>query len=315
MTFAIPSRTQADAEEALLARGELFNGLGQRVIITPDTAGSDKPKLRGYTRVTSFIKALEDTTALEKWRTRLVLEGAPDVGLEERVLLALQQRIQDEAEDEVQAAKTYRETLDDIADHAFLVAGGKDAADYGTALHHLVEDWFAGKLSATRAREVEREWPGITQDFVGFTSAYENLVNATGAELVHSEVLVVDDKLKTAGRTDFVLRMKLPGDQRARRIIMDIKTGKIDRPLSFCQQLAIYAGSKLYDPETGERSPLRVRQDKAIIAHVPRGEAKTHFHLVDLAAGRRANSLVLRVRESRRKQPGIIEAINLEELS
>lgn len=306
--FTTPSQALTDEQAALAARGELFDGLGRRKIVTPETVGTDKPKLIGYTRATSFIGALEDKTALEKWKTRKILEGAADANLEMSAMSALQNRL-DADPDDKDADKAYRAELDEIAERAFNYAGGHDSADYGTALHRLVELYNDGTITDAIIEETERQWPGITADFHSYVDAWLKLVAELGASIVLQECLVVDDAKKVAGRGDMIARMKLDGDKRARRIFMDIKTGKIDNTGRLSQQLAIYAGGKLYDPETGRRSPLRVRQDVAIVVHVPRGEARTEFILIDLAPGRRDNDLCMKVRASRRKKKGITRTL------
>lgn len=334
-TFALPSQSEQTDEAELLRQGELFDGLGRRKIVHPDHIGKEKPKLVGYTRATTFIGALEDTTQLHKWRTRLTLEGAADASLEQEALLAYERYLEAErlslielermnmgqakitktALDEVttRPGKDYRAELDEIAERAFFLGGGRDAADYGTALHKLVEQHHNNELTSSIINNAEAEWAGISLDLSAYISAWTEFAEATGARVVQQEVLVVDDKMKIAGRTDLVVLAKLPGDLRARRIIVDLKTGKIDNGTKLSQQMALYAGSRLYDPETGTRTPLRTRQDVAIVAHVPRGTASAKFHLVQLAPGRAANVLCMKVREARRKQPGIVTELELGE--
>lgn len=330
--FLIPSQMQDATEAALLRRGEAFNGLGQRKIIHPDYVGDPKPKLVGYTRATSYISALEDTTSLQKWRTRLILEGADEARLEAEALLAYNaylvaqdlveaQRAAGELDELTKTRRTeileapgreYRRALDEIAERAFFLAGGRDSADYGTTHHELMDRWLLGTLTDEFMDETEEKWPGILADFAALREAWALFCETTGAVVHHTEALVVNDRLKVAGRTDLILGCKLPGDQRARRIIADLKTGKIDGELKLAQQLAMYAGSKHYDPETGQRRSLRVRQDVGIIIHAPKGEARAEFKLVQLAPGRSANALVEKVRASRRKIPGLVSHLALD---
>jgi hypothetical protein len=53
----------------------LENGNGQPVIhyLDPTTG---KEKVKGYTRVTTYIDVLDDKTVLNKWKLRTLLEGA-----------------------------------------------------------------------------------------------------------------------------------------------------------------------------------------------------------------------------------------------
>lgn len=314
MSFVTPKQVEQNKKDELaeLARqGEAFNGLGQRLIVHPEQIGKEKAKLVGYTRATTFIKALDDTTGLEKWRLRLIMEGSLEIDLPGSVADAMAELVANDGNKE--AEKLYRKMLDAIAEDAFNAAGGHDPANYGTAVHSLVEEWHRSGDDSDDLRtllvETEMEWPGVSEDFKAYVDTYRSFAEATGAEVLHSEVLVVNDPLKVAGRTDLVLKARLPGDQRARRILLDVKTGRVDNGMRLSQQLALYAGSKLYDPQTGSRSHLRARQDVAIVAHVPRGEASATFFLVELAPGRRANKLCLDVRASRRKQPGIMQEL------
>lgn len=311
-SFTTPSAGEAEKE---------FDGFGRRRIIHPDHIGKEEPKRLGYTRATTYIGALEDTTVLRKWRERLLLQGAPEVALESEVLEATQRRMNAEGDDPdskvfQEAAKAFRKELDELGERAFHFAGGHDAADYGTALHELADFWH-GDSEALPAiiRETEEEWPGITDDFRAYRLAFESLCEQVGGEVVHREALLVNDRLKVSGRCDLVLLAKLPGDQKRRRIILDIKTGKIDNTLRLSQQLAMYASSKLYDPATGVRTDLRARQDVAIVAHVPRGKKVAEFHLVDLQAGRAANRLCEQVRMSRRKPKDIIRLLESAEVA
>lgn len=328
-----PSEADGAAEAALLARGESFDHMGRRRIVHPDSVGEESKKLVGYTRATTYISALEDTSGLEKWRTRLVLEGSLDARLESEVADAMNVLMEAEAVAEAELArlkesgekttkkalaelaerpgKDFRKRLSEIADYAFFLAGGKDAADYGTAHHELADRWFKETLTPEFEAEMEDRWPGITRDFASFQNAWHDLQLQYGARIEESEVMVVNDELQVAGRTDYIVRMKLPGDERSRRVIMDLKSGKIEGELKLAQQLAMYAGSKKYDPATGERTNLRVRQDKGIIIHAPKGMGETTFHILQLAPGRAANALCAKVRASRRKVPGIRTVLEL----
>ena len=335
--FAKPSEGQSATDEALLRRGELFDGIGRRRIIAPEDVGKDDPKLLGYTRATSYISALEDTTGLEKWHTRLILEGASDADLENSVLTAYQSFLEAErlagielkeylattpkptkkriAEISETPGKAYRARLGEIAEYAFYLGGGRESADYGTALHELFDRRLNDTLTSKFMESEEEKWPGILDDLAALCNEWDRFVKLTGAKVEHSEVLVVNDKLQVAGRTDLVVVCRLPGEPRSRRIIIDLKSGKMDSETKMAQQLAMYAGSKRYDPETGERSSMRVRQDIGIIIHCPKGEARAEFHVLQLAPGRACNTLCAKVRESRRKVPGLRTTLDLTDPS
>jgi hypothetical protein len=91
---------------------------------------------------------------------------------------------------------------------------------------------------------------------------------------------VVNDALQVAGTFDRVVAV---GDL---RFIADLKTGGIDYAAAkIAMQLAVYANSERYDPETGARSPLAVNQERGLVIHLPAGEGQCSFHWADLKAG------------------------------
>lgn len=286
-----------------------FDGLGRRRIIHPDDVGKQNPKRVGYTRATTYISALEDLTALSKWRTRLTLEGLDQMGADFHTRMSdARFLLEEEGGGEEAAAKEYRKLVNELATEAFDLAGGHDAADYGTDLHSLIELHHLDRLTDERLAAAEAARPGILENLSAYVVAWNDFAAATGAEVLQQEILVVDDRLKVAGRTDAIVRARLAGDKRARRMIVDVKTSADINlgSLKFSQQLAMYSGSRLYDPTTGQRSPLRTRRDVAVLAWVPRGSARASFHIVQLKPGRDANVLCARVRHSRRKVPGLI---------
>jgi hypothetical protein len=80
----------------------------------------------GYTRVTTFAEALQDSSALTRWKMRRAVLGMgrrPDY-----VTAAAALSVRDED----------RQALDDLAEKA-LEAAGPNAADVGTALHAFTE--------------------------------------------------------------------------------------------------------------------------------------------------------------------------------
>jgi hypothetical protein len=89
----------------------------------------------------------------------------------------------------------------------------------------------------------------------------------------------------------------------ARRYIFDLKTGSIDYGMGkIAQQLAVYAHSEAYDITTHERSPLHVDQRRAIVCHLPAGQAKCTLWWVDIHAGWEGVQLSAKVREWRKRK-------------
>ena len=102
-----------------------------------------KPRKKGWTRVTTFVKAASESIALEKWGKRNVLLGA-----------ARSPKLVDQA-----YGKSHEDAreLDSIVAKLEDVAGAKNSADHGTAVHELTERWDAGQLRVEDAPPRYRE--------------------------------------------------------------------------------------------------------------------------------------------------------------
>jgi hypothetical protein len=85
---------------------------------------------------------------------------------------------------------------------------------------------------------------------------------------LESELFVVNDTLRVAGTLD---RLWLCPDGAVR--VGDLKSGKWEAlyPLSTATQIATYARSVRYDPETGTRAPLHEALDDrtGLLVHLP----------------------------------------------
>jgi hypothetical protein len=72
-------------------------------------------------------------------------------------------------------------------------------------------------------------------------------------------------------------------------MIMDVKTGDIDwanTHREHAMQFAMYAHSTAYDPERGRYDDVpQVFNRKAIVIHLPVGQAKCELHFVDITRG------------------------------
>ncbi|MEI5617058.1 hypothetical protein WB403_49060, partial [Streptomyces brasiliscabiei] len=104
-----------------------------------------------------------------------------------------------------------------------------------------------------------------------------------------------------AGRLDRIIMARLPelvigkgtlgeyvrpADQRARRYVADIKSGRVDLGAGkIARQLAAYALGDLSDLETGERTRHSAVRDVALVFHLPQGAGVCTVHPVDLKAG------------------------------
>ena len=98
--------------------------------------------------------------------------------------------------------------------------------------------------------------------------------------MLHVEQFTVLDELKIGGTPDRVVEYD------GQRYIADVKTGSIEYGAgAIAMQLAVYAHSRLYNLRTGERTPLDVHQDRAVVIHLPAGTGTCTLHWVDITAG------------------------------
>jgi len=311
--FAKPSDAPAQLEEG---------GRGYKIIMLGKDGKPDPKTIRQYTRVTTYIDCLEHKGALESWKLRTLLEGvALNVGevgtsksddyLVAKVADAMHRRdvalkkarkadrkgkleVGELAQLEGDAIREFKQTVDKIAEAALELGGVHEKANKGTSLHSLVETYVRegmGRINdMLKADEITKSEHA---DVVAFAEA----LAAIDAKVVASEVVIVNDALKYAGRLDLVLLVKLPGMARAVRVVADLKSGRVDLGAGkIAQQIAMYANGDEYNLETGERSPLKVSKAKGLLVHLPAGTAKATVHVVDLALGAKGNKLAGEVR-------------------
>lgn len=255
------------------------------------------PKCKGkgyvevlYTRCTSFTGALEERTNLEKWKMRTVLVG---LGVDQMLLNELDMADPDD-----------RDALDAIADKAFVVGEGHEKAQKGTDLHTLTEYVDNGwDLPAVLVdHETGQERPVTLQDRADL-AAWVRIMAELNWATEAAECFVVQDDYQIGGTFD---RKGVPlfhpcPEHCGGAVILDLKTGRIDYGAGkMAQQLAVYANSRDYDPETGERFDQDVCTHYGLIVHLPQGTGEASVHVVDLVAGWEAVKLSSQVREHRR---------------
>lgn len=267
------------------------------------------PKCKGvgekevlYTRCTSFVGALEDRQNLEKWMKRTVLVG-----------LASQEEAGQFADDALlwrvsDVDPSDREALDALADEAFTLGDGYEKAQKGTDLHGLAELVDQRKPLGDVSIEDRRDM-----------AAWKRLVDDFGLLMLGIEVFVVQDDYKIGGTYDrrvmsYDPRLRcevcdvpptVTTDQNLPAVIkpkvLDLKTGRVDYGAGkMRQQIAVYAYSDDYDPETGERRPQSVCTHLGFIAHVAQGTGTAQLYAVDLVQGWKDVALSAQVREHRR---------------
>lgn len=289
------------------------NGLNQYKIQRPGDG-----KLVGYTRVTTYIACLEDMSSLTDWKMRLLLEGVAiadggegvepvtprvraiahnrDVAISKARKADKKGKLEPGALGALVAAAEieFKREMRKVSDEAFELAGGRDKARKGTDIHALCDLHDREGLAAVGDLLTEGK---ITPADFADVEAYAEAIKKLGAKIIEAERVIVNDELKVAGRLDRIVMVKLPGEARARRRVLDIKTGRVDYGAGkIAQQISMYASAKGYDLNTHEREDLKVDPTKGLLLHLPAGEGKATVHVVDLTLGRKGNKLAGEVR-------------------
>lgn len=339
--FSAGSSVAADvdfAKPSEAPRGDFeVNGNGQYKVKRPSDG-----KMVGYTRVTTYIDAIEETGRLTAWKMRMLLEGVAAADGEE-AREGVTARIRDlahvrdvafakahkadakgklEAGELAQrttaATKAFRDAMDALADELLEVGGARDKANKGTDLHALFEivDDPARALPAIHAMHSRDE---ITASDVRDCIAYADAIARLGAKIIDVERVIVNDAVpvprflpleeyggkppKTigvAGRLDRTAMVRLPGEVRGRRRVLDVKTGSIEYSAGkIARQLDMYANAKGYDLETHEREELGLDKKVALVVHVPAGSGTAAVYAVDLTLGHKGNKVAADVRAMR----------------
>jgi hypothetical protein len=259
---------------------------GRPLIIPP---GGGEPVV--YTRVSTMAKALDDLSNLMAWKQRKTAEGLirrPD--LLTRIAGAL-------ANGDPDTDWPTKRDLNAVCREATEAAGASTGASTGTGIHALTEAIDRGEeplFMPDADRERLRVYRKLTRDY----------------KPLASEVFVVCDALRCAGTFDRVWENEREGETGAGVILPagvrvgDLKTGKseADYPLATAVQLAIYAHSEVYDPETGLRTPIHPQLDKTtgLLVHMP-ATGPCRIIPLDLVKGWRAAQLATEVHHEVRK--------------
>jgi hypothetical protein len=235
----------------------------QRPLVVPPDGG----KPTAYTRATTFVDCLDDKYNLQRWQLRQTA-----VGLSERADLLLS----------VSAHRDDKRALDQIVDQAMEAARSSAASTTGTALHALCERSDRGQQIGVIPDSARRD-----------LDAYRAATH--GMNHLYIERFSVHDALKIGGTPDRVSRW-----DDGEHYIADIKTGADISwgAMKIAMQLAVYAHSVPYNASTGQREPYAfpVNKERAIVIHLPAGEARCELHFVDIGLGWEAVHTAAQVR-------------------
>jgi hypothetical protein len=266
------------------------------------------PKCKGkgyveklYTRCTSFVDVMEDRHSLEKWKQRIVLTG---LGVDHALLEALQAADPDD-----------RAELDAIAEEAFEIGEGHAKAQKGTDLHKLTEYVDRGDPLPEQLYDPDTEtWRPVTLQDRADMAAWQRAIQGLGGTIVDTERFVVHDGYQIGGTYDRLFQfqsMVNPCSHCSKPNILDLKTGRVDYGAGkIAQQLAVYAHSDDYDPETGLRAPQDACQHVGIVIHLPQGTGEATVLLADLVAGWEAVQLSAQVRQYRKTEKSMLHPLD-----
>lgn len=245
--------------------------------------GSPKPV--AHTRVTTLVRAIDDTSNLEKWACRMAVIGVaqrPD----------LRAMVLSHVDD--------RDQLNRVVATAKEVAKSSAGANTGTALHRMCEHVDLGL-----PLDGVDEWQADLD-------AYRRTLDTNGVEVLADwvERIVRVPDLRAAGTFDRLVRVG------GRLVVADIKTGSIDYGhATIPAQLACYAHGAVWngDSDTSEAAnayqpltELGVDQSRGLIIHLPAGTGECTLHWVDLEAGWEIAQLCHTVREWRKVKTTIV---------
>lgn len=273
--------------------------------------GDDKAK--GRTRATTFVKTIEDDSALKPWLATMAVVGTLRSTAVRSEWSSLLTRYPDPWYDSDESKATCRALVEKSQE----AGGSAERRDTGTALHDILEAVGTGQA---RIESVPDEWRPHVEAALA-------LLDAEGWEIVselceqsvvnrsHGEVVI--------GRFDLMLRNKATG----RLHIGDYKTGgatwRKDKRTgkwldgydlsdgAHVTQMALYAGAEsiiVWPENKWDECTLvpmpEVDQDTAVIIHLPSTEAANcSVRYLDLEVGRKHLELCAAVRGVRKLKP------------
>lgn len=229
-----------------------------------------------YTRASQFGDVLDDRGGLQAWGEGMVVRGFA-ISSHIRSLVDL-------------ADPDDAKSLRAIARKAKEIAGASTASDLGSAIHRSLERIDLGHTTIDT----------VEGRFRPLVDTYIDTLDQHGLTIVDAERLVVCDEVEAAGTLDRLVRTRT-GDV----VVADLKTGKSIFPTSktVACQLSIYAHASAYDPTTGGRTAFEgLRQDVALVIHLPANGQGCTIYTVDTERGFEMCHLAREVRKARKEE-------------
>lgn len=258
--------------------------------------------IKPITRVSTFIKAGSDRTALTDWNMRNVLLGCahfPEIAAQAKVL-------HPNPEGPLPEDKDTKKELDRIVDDVSERVGSKRAANEGTNVHRSIEKYARGEWG----------YDDMPTHHVPWVQAFVAELDRKGLELVPDLVectIYVPQFGGVMGRFDQALREKRTG----RVLMSDVKTGSLDYAWREIQgQLAMYEagyrqhGTYVWHPTDASQDRWQdpkytLDQDEGLVIHLPvkSGQPSCYIYKANLAEGRDHVKLCAQNREAARNAP------------
>jgi hypothetical protein len=251
-------------------RGTLRRSDGSPMVWVDQPEGGQA--LVRYTRCTTYIGSLEDTTGLERWRMGLAVAG-------------------------LQASEALRRELMtgaprwEVIERAHMAGGSKDAAAHGTRMHLLTELADLGQRPPVDVTPAEL---AKVRQYRAMLVRYQVSVSAVEQPVVRDDILV-------HGTLDRLVSFETccPASH-----VLDIKTSKDVRKsaVGITQQLAMYASGLRYEGRVdgATRHPKPMCQETGLVAWLPRQGDTCELITVALSPGRAGLALSGQVRAFRR---------------
>lgn len=221
----------------------------------PDTG---KPQL--WSRVTTVVEALDDKQTLMDWRCRNT-----GIGVAKTPSLAAKFIGTDPAD---------RKALKALVEAALDAAGANEKRELGTGLHSITERVDAGLLDPA---DVPEPWGAHVANYqralrMGSLRPHPDYI----------ERVVLNLPYGCVGKID-----RLYVDHEDQLVVGDEKTGSYTAWLKWSAQVALYAtATHMWNPTARTWEPMpKVRQDHALIVHLPSDADWCTIHPIDVALG------------------------------
>ena len=234
-------------------------------LIVPEAGGEPV----AYRRISGVADTVASREGLADWKLRQVALGMgrrPDL-----VQLAATVATNSDDADKKKLRGIFKDAMD--------AASSDAAANVGTSLHTWTERAdTGGDLSGMKDPTA-----------IAGVAAYREALEARGLRPLAAEVFVVVDELQVAGTLDRLYAM-FPPDGPPLVVVGDTKSGQNSPEYASSTeiQVACYAHGALYDPATGQRTPLSsvgVSQALGLLVHLPAGGGTCTIHSLDLERG------------------------------